>query len=313
MKKTLTLFFALIASVIFAQTPSVSISVYPSDTIEAGDTVTFTVTPTNGGDTPAYQWYLNGSAIGCNNYQFTSHSLVNGDKIHCIMISSLDDACPAICTSTIITMHSQQILFSETWDSGYDGWTLTGGAANGLIFSVASGAARWDAAHTSSTALTVANNNLVSDYSSSEKYLVLVWWHQWTDAKSNNAQHESGLWWDANNRIYCGNNPTNNNDFFNIKIGGTNVYSYSTISTQLTRKFKIILDRANNLCSLYSWDGSAWSAIQTNINTSTYSIPNTAVHLFNGCGAESSSRTGGDAGIYDWYYLTNYDFSTLNP
>lgn len=312
MKNLITLFFTLITSVIFAQTPSVIISVSPSDTIDSGDTVTFTASPTNGGDSPAYQWYLNGFPIGCNDYQFTSHSLVGGDYVHCAMISS--ETCPAICMSSTITMHyAQSILFSETWDSGYDGWVLTGGAANGLLFSVASSTARWDAAHTSGSSLTVANNNLISEYSSTEKYLVIVWWHQWVDSKSNNAQHESGLWWDANNRIYCGNNATNNNDFFRIKIGGTDVYSYATISTQLTRKFKIILDRTNNLLSLYSWDGSVWVAIQANINTSTYSIPNTAVHLFNGSGAESSSRTGGDAAIYDWYYLTNYDFSTLNP
>ncbi|HEX7412183.1 MAG TPA: FISUMP domain-containing protein, partial [Bacteroidales bacterium] len=57
----------------------------------AGNSVTYTATPTNGGSSPAYQWKLNGSNVGTNipNYTYTPN---NGDIINCILISNI--LCP---------------------------------------------------------------------------------------------------------------------------------------------------------------------------------------------------------------------------
>lgn len=84
--------------------PSVSI-VSTGSTICAGDPVTFTATPTNGGTTPTYQWQLNGTNIGgATSSTYTSSTLVNGDIITVIMTSNAPCASPTTATSNPITI-----------------------------------------------------------------------------------------------------------------------------------------------------------------------------------------------------------------
>ncbi|MFT3752660.1 MAG: hypothetical protein QM800_07220 [Paludibacter sp.] len=79
---------------------SVSI-VATSTNVVQGATVSFTATPTNGGDTPTYQWKVNGSNAGTNSPLF-SYVPANGDLVTCTMTSSL--GCSGSGTSNTVTM-----------------------------------------------------------------------------------------------------------------------------------------------------------------------------------------------------------------
>ena len=71
-------------------TASVSIAA-SLNPLYSGIPVTFTATPVNGGTTPNYQWYKNGSVIsGANSstYSINDNSLAQNDKITCIMTSN---------------------------------------------------------------------------------------------------------------------------------------------------------------------------------------------------------------------------------
>ncbi len=87
-----------------AVAPSVSIAASPSTTICSGTGVTFTPTPTNGGTTPTYQWYLNGSFVATGLPYFNS-TLTNGSTVMCVMTSN------ATCISTS-TANSNTIIMT---------------------------------------------------------------------------------------------------------------------------------------------------------------------------------------------------------
>jgi hypothetical protein len=60
--------------------PSVSVS--PVDTLVcAGSSPVFTALPTNGGDAPTYQWWVNGAAVGGNQPMYTETHPTNGNTI----------------------------------------------------------------------------------------------------------------------------------------------------------------------------------------------------------------------------------------
>ena len=84
-------------------TPSVSINASAID-ICAGQQVTFTATPTNGGSDPIYQWKLNGNNVGSNSSTYQTTSLANTDTIKIVMTSSLSCATFPIATSNYISM-----------------------------------------------------------------------------------------------------------------------------------------------------------------------------------------------------------------
>lgn len=100
-----------------AATPSVSIAT-GSTSVCSGASVTFTVTSTNGGDNPTYQWKLNGSNVGTNSASFQSSSLANGDIVKVDMTSSLGCANPTTVTSNTDTMHiTSSVIPSVTIDA----------------------------------------------------------------------------------------------------------------------------------------------------------------------------------------------------
>jgi uncharacterized protein (TIGR02145 family) len=88
---------------------SVSISV-STNNICSGTSVTFTASPTNGGTSPAYQWFKNSTQIsGATNVTY-SYSPANGDIITCRLTSNV--SCPTgnPATSNAITMQVTTVV-----------------------------------------------------------------------------------------------------------------------------------------------------------------------------------------------------------
>jgi gliding motility-associated-like protein len=86
-------------------TPSLSIST-ASNTICAGTPVRFQATASHGGTNPIYQWQLNGVPTGTNSPEYTNNTLVNGDKVSCILTSSLACTAPVSSDNAIVmTIH----------------------------------------------------------------------------------------------------------------------------------------------------------------------------------------------------------------
>jgi gliding motility-associated-like protein len=89
---------------VISVTPSVSIAALPGTVIAANTSVTFTATPTNGGSSPAYQWFKNSNAVGSNSATYTDAALVTGDVITCTLTSNADCATTATAVSNTLTM-----------------------------------------------------------------------------------------------------------------------------------------------------------------------------------------------------------------
>lgn len=71
-----------------AVTPSVTILASPGNTIMTGTMVTFTATPINGGSSPSYQWFVNGSPIGPDAPSVQTSGLSNDDIVTCTLTSN---------------------------------------------------------------------------------------------------------------------------------------------------------------------------------------------------------------------------------
>ncbi len=88
-------------------TTTVAISISNNDTeICQEETSIFTSQASNPGTTPVYQWFVNGTVSGTGN-TFSSSSLMNGDIISCILLSSNSCASnnPSTSNSITITVH----------------------------------------------------------------------------------------------------------------------------------------------------------------------------------------------------------------
>ncbi len=109
----------------------------------AGTAVTFTATPVNGGETPVYQWKVNGVNAGNGGATFT-YTPADGDIVTCVMTSSLPNVNGNPATSNPVTMSvtslsatvsgtttvcagsGTQAYTTEPGMSSYT-WTLSGG------------------------------------------------------------------------------------------------------------------------------------------------------------------------------------------
>ena len=88
-------------------TPEVSISTLATSVLACQE-VTFTPTPTNGGVSPTYQWFLNGNSVS-SNPSFSTSDLINGDQVSCIMTSSATCKTTPTATSNTLTMSVSQL------------------------------------------------------------------------------------------------------------------------------------------------------------------------------------------------------------
>jgi len=85
-------------------TPSVTVSANPGTNICAGQAVTFSASPVNGGS-PSYQWQVNGNNVtGATGATFTSTALANGDAVAVVMTSTASCAVPSTATAASLVM-----------------------------------------------------------------------------------------------------------------------------------------------------------------------------------------------------------------
>ena len=88
--------------------------------------VTYTATPTNGGSTPTYQWYVNSSPVGTNS---TTYTYIPNDKdtIKCVLTSSLscvsNNPANANVIATVITRTNYWYGYTDTDWAKPRNWT----------------------------------------------------------------------------------------------------------------------------------------------------------------------------------------------
>lgn len=84
-----TISHTIAASFVAQVTPSVSIAASPSNHICAGVNVTFTATPTNGGSSPMYNFFVNGNSVqSSNSNTFSSSSFNHSDDVTCTITAN---------------------------------------------------------------------------------------------------------------------------------------------------------------------------------------------------------------------------------
>jgi PKD repeat protein len=96
---------AIIITVSAVLIPSLSIQQHIGNNPNCfGAAVGFSAATQNGGNTPTFQWNVNGLNAGTNNAIFTPSNLVNGDVVTCVLNSSFPCASPNTATSSAITL-----------------------------------------------------------------------------------------------------------------------------------------------------------------------------------------------------------------
>jgi hypothetical protein len=109
-------------------TASISIATNTSPVCE-GQPMTFTTSPQNGGSSPVYQWQVNGANVGSNSTTYTSSTLLDGDIITCLMVSSESCSTGSPATSNLIIADINPI--PQTPVISQNGNTLTSSVASG--------------------------------------------------------------------------------------------------------------------------------------------------------------------------------------
>lgn len=108
-------------------TPSVVVSTN-NTTVCSGFATTFYAVASSAGNSPAFQWLLNGNNTGTNNFQYTSSSLISGDIISVRITSNAACSNPATATSNSLVMTITNSILPVITISGNT--TLTAGQSS---------------------------------------------------------------------------------------------------------------------------------------------------------------------------------------
>ena len=170
---------AVTATVNTLLTASVSISA-SATTICSGTSVTFTATPTNGGDTPSYVWKINNSTVvGETASTYSTSSLVNGDVIACEMTSnSTSCLVSSSVNSNAVTMVVNALPTASITASGATSFcaggnvTLTAGTSTSYLWSNNTTSASINVSTSGTYSVTVTNAN---GCSASASIIVTEW------------------------------------------------------------------------------------------------------------------------------------------
>lgn len=108
-----------------AVTPAIVIST-PQLSVCQGTSVQFSTVITNGGNLPIYQWKKNNINTGSNSQSYTDNSLVDGDIIQCVLLSSASCVTSPTITSNSLTITVSTVLNSSITISSSTGETCQG-------------------------------------------------------------------------------------------------------------------------------------------------------------------------------------------
>ena len=97
--------------------PEVTITA-STDTISPGGSITFTATAVNAGNSPAFQWYINGLLLsGATSSTYTSNTIGNGQTITCRIVGQVPCSSVTTVTSNGITIVVEQPNAVLEWNN----------------------------------------------------------------------------------------------------------------------------------------------------------------------------------------------------
>jgi hypothetical protein len=111
------------------QSPSINVTVNPSNTICSGTFATFTANSINQGTNPTYQWKVNGTNVGTSSSTFTSSTLKDLDVITCEITANQTCASNPKGISSPVTMSVTPVVTPTITISGNPGSTICAGSA----------------------------------------------------------------------------------------------------------------------------------------------------------------------------------------
>jgi gliding motility-associated-like protein len=109
-------------------TPAISIKSSAGSPVCSGTNITFTATPVNEGISPVYQWRVNGINTGTNDPVFVSNTLLNNDKVTCVLTNT-SSVCFTLNTATSNTVLASIVTIPDPAPSV----TITASANNVYI------------------------------------------------------------------------------------------------------------------------------------------------------------------------------------
>lgn len=121
-------------SIITTIAPSVTASSsLPGNVICAGQSITFTANPTNGGSNPGYQWTINGVDVsGATGISFSPSNLTNNAQVRVRLTSSISCASPTSITSTPISVTVNAAVAPSVTVSSSQGNSICQGSSSTL-------------------------------------------------------------------------------------------------------------------------------------------------------------------------------------